>query len=71
MAKDTNTNELREKGEFNMFQQMMFSGFQIINLVIALALIGLTIYVLILLIGFLKHGTKAFKKYIESNDEFK
>lgn len=54
-----------------MFQQMMFSGFQIINLVIALALIGLTIYVLILLIGFLKHGTKAFKKYIESNDEFK
>ncbi|WZL82741.1 hypothetical protein QBE53_06415 [Vallitaleaceae bacterium 9-2] len=47
----------------------LFGGFQIINLIIMIGLIGLWIYVSILLIKFLQTGTRAFQKYLEKNDD--
>ncbi len=46
-----------------------FAGFQIINLIIVLGLIGLSIYVMIVLIKFLKTGTLAFQKYLDADKD--
>ncbi len=46
---------------------MFFSGLQVLNLVIVIGFVGLWIYVLILLINFLKLGTRAFQKYLDSD----
>lgn len=62
-----NINLKYTKGEINM--SWMFAGFQLLNVGVMLAFLGLSVYVLILFIQFLKVGTKAFQKYLNSDKD--
>lgn len=48
---------------------MFMTGLQFISLIIVLGFIGLWVYVLILFIKFLKTGTLAFQKYLNSDKD--